>query len=198
MRLLGESEGRKAGRNLRSASQAFAAERFADASRGVGALARIAPDVPEVRELYGLTLYRLRRWKQAAAELEAFRALAGSPEQNPVLADCYRALKRWADVEELWSELAEASPSAPLVVEGRIVAAGALADQGDVRGAARLLAKGWRVPSRAEEHHLRRAYALGDLYERSGDLPAARRLFEWIVAVAPDFSDAKQRRANLR
>jgi tetratricopeptide (TPR) repeat protein len=191
-------EGRKAQRALRAAVQAFEAERYADAARGLASLSRVAPDVAEVRELHGLALYRLRRWRAAAGELEAFRSLAGTTEQNPVLADCYRGLRRWADVAELWEELAVASPSAPLVVEGRIVAAGALADQGDVRGAVALLAKGWRVPTRPQDHHLRRAYALGDLYERSGDLPAARRLFRWVLSVAPDFVDTRQRVATLR
>ena len=50
----------------------------------------MAKNVPEVRELFGLTLYRLRKWDAAVVELEAFRELAGSPEQDPVLADAYR------------------------------------------------------------------------------------------------------------
>ena len=55
-----------------------------------------------VRKLHGLTLYRLERWKQAATELEAYRAITGSADQDPVLADCYRGLHRYARVEELW------------------------------------------------------------------------------------------------
>ncbi len=97
--------------------------------------------MPAVRELNGLTLYRLRRWKLAAAELEAFRELTHSTEQHPVLADCYRALKRPKRVAELWDELREASPSAELVTEGRIVMAGSLADRDDVVGAIRLLSR---------------------------------------------------------
>ena len=58
--------------------------------------------------------------------------LTGSTEQHPVLADCYRALKRWARVDELWEELRAASPSADLVAEGRIVVAGGLADRGRI------------------------------------------------------------------
>ena len=58
-----------------------------------------------VRELYGLTLYRLGEYRKAAQELEAFRTLSGSTELNAVLADCYRALHRWTAVAELWNEL---------------------------------------------------------------------------------------------
>ena len=48
--------------------------------------------------------------------------------------------------------------------------AGSLADRGDVKGAIRLLEQGWKFPKRAKVHHLRRAYALADLYERAGDV----------------------------
>ena len=137
------------------------------------------------------------RFKEAAKELEAFRELADSAEQNPVLADCYRALERWADVEELWDELAGASPGAEVVNEGRIVMAGALADQGDLDGAVRLLERGWKRPSKPRDHHLRRGYALADLYERSGDLPRARALFDWVVTHDREFVDARRRLRSL-
>jgi len=138
------------------------------------------------------------RFRAAANELEAFRELAGSADQNPVLADCYRALERRADVTELWDELADASPSAELVSEGRIVMAGSLADQGKIDEGIRFLEKGWKRPPKPQEHHLRRAYALADMYERSGDLPRARALFDWVVTKEPDFVDARSRLRSLR
>jgi tetratricopeptide (TPR) repeat protein len=151
-----------------------------------------------VRELFGLTLYRLGRYREAAAQLEAFREVTGgSTEQHPVLADCYRAQRKFGLVDELWAELRDASPSAELVTEGRIVAAGALADQGRLADAIRLLEKGWSSPKRPREHHLRRAYALADLYERAGDLPRARATFGWVVGHAPDLADAADRLRHL-
>jgi len=111
------------------------------------------------------------KWKDAISHLEVFRELSGSTEQHPVLADCHRALGHWRDVEFLWSELGEASPSSALVIEGRIVLAGAKADQGDVVGAISILEDGWRLPKKPRLHHLRRAYALADLYERAGRTP---------------------------
>lgn len=197
-RALGPAEAKKAVRKLRSAAEAFEHDRFGEARRMLKPLVEAAPGVAEVRELYGLTLYRLGDYRGAAAQLEAFRSIASSTEQHPVLADCYRAQRRFADVEALWQELSDVSPSAALVNEGRIVLAGAVADRGDVDEAVRLLAKGWKRPSSPKEHHLRRAYALADLYERSGDLPRARALFDWIVAKAPDFVDSAQRLRALR
>ncbi len=183
---------------LSEAADAYGEERFPDAARLLKPLVDGAPDVAEVRELNGLALYRLGRWKQAARELESFRTLSGSTEQHPVLADCYRAMGRWADVDELWDELRAASPSAALVTEGRIVAAGALADRGQVEAAIEILGRSWRRPKRPRDHHLRRAYALADLYERAGDVPRARDLFAWIQRFDPSLGDVRGRLAALR
>jgi hypothetical protein len=118
-------------------------------------------------------------------------------EQHPVLADCHRALRHWDEVDRLWEELREASPSADLVTEGRIVATGALADRGRLTDAIALLAHGFKPPSRPQPFHLRRMYALADLYERVGELPGARALFERVAAADPDFVDVLTRVRSL-
>jgi tetratricopeptide (TPR) repeat protein len=195
--VVGSRRARQFGDQLASARRAFGRERYDEARRVLARLVKDAPDAPSVRELYGLTLYRLERWKQAAVELEAFLALTGSPDQLPVLADCYRALGRYDRVEELWTELKEASPSGPLVAEGRIVAAGAKADQGDLRGAIDLLERSATTPKRVRDHHLRLWYALADLYDRAGDTPRARALFQRIRDVDPNFADVGTRLGSL-
>ena len=183
---------------LTEAADAFSDERFGDARRLLTPIASEAPTSPAVRELLGLTQYRLGKWKEAVSELEAFVGLtSGSTEQHPVLADCYRALRRWKRVDEIWTELRESSPSAELVNEGRIVAAGALADQDRLRDAISLLERGWKPPKVPHEHHLRRAYALGALYERAGDLPRARITFAWVQSIDPGFADVSERMTAL-
>ena len=77
------------------------------------------------------------------------------------------------------------------------MAAGALADRGRPAEAVALLADGWRTPRNPQEFHLRRAYALADLYDRGGDQPAARRLFAWIQRHSPGFADTADRLADL-
>src|SRR5262249_2166362 len=133
----GEELGRLAGRgaphaqaDLARAAEAFTAGRERDAARLLRPLRDLYPDASSVRELLGLSQYRLGPYPAASKELEAFADLTGSVEQHPVLMDCARALGRHARVEELWEELAAASPSAALVSEGRIVLAGSRADQG--------------------------------------------------------------------
>jgi tetratricopeptide (TPR) repeat protein len=187
----------KVEQHLMEAAKTFERERYKDADRQLKQLADQAPDVPAVRELYGLNLYRLGRWKDAAKQLEAFRQLTGSVEQHPVLADSYRALGRHAKAEALWDELRRADAPGELVTEGRIVAGGSLADRGDIGGAIRLLEKGPVQVKRPRAHHLRLWYALADLYERAGDTPKARELFKRIVASEPDFGDAAERLAGL-
>ncbi len=185
-------------RRLVEAATAFEAERFSDAQKLLVSINKLGPGVPEVQELLGLSLYRMGRWTQAARELQTFADTFDTVEQHPVLADCHRALRHWNRVEELWLELGAASPSAELVEEGRIVYAGALADQGKAADAIRLLEQAPKAPKRPKEHHLRRWYALADLYERNGDPSRARRLFLEIEQLMPGFGDAALRARQLR
>jgi tetratricopeptide (TPR) repeat protein len=182
---------------LDDAVRAFDRDRYPEARRILSKLAAEIPDAAAVRELYGLTLYRMDRWRAAAAELEAYRALTGEVDQLPVLADCYRALRKWDKVAQLWQELREASPSAELVAEGRIVMAGSLADRGDLASAIRLMEGTDVVPAKVRPHHLKLWYVLADLYDRAGESPRARALFRRIRDVDPDFADVRDRLAAL-
>lgn len=189
---------KKLERRLIEAASAFEAERFGDAHKLLSSIDSLGPGVPEVLELRGLCSYRLGKWKQAINDLTAFEAATGSVEQHHVLADCSRALGHWHEVERYWRELGDASPSAELVEEGRIVYAGALADQGKLKEGIRTLEKAPRAPKKPKIQHLRRWYALADLYERAGELPKARRLFAEVNTLEPAFGDAGERARALR
>ncbi len=183
---------------IKDASRAFRKDRFAETVKILRPIVKEAPSVADARELLGVALYRLGRWRPALAELQAFAELTGSTEQHPVMMDCQRALGHPTSVAKLWEELREASPDAALVMEGRIVYAGSLADRGDLDGALRTLEHGTIRPKRPREHHLRRAYALADLYERAGAVPRARELFAWLAAEDPDLADVVERARALR
>ena len=49
----------------------------------------------------------------------------------------------------------------------------------------------------SSEHHLRLWYALADLYERAGDLPRARELFDRVREHDAAFADVAERLAAL-
>lgn len=194
----GADRGAKLANRIADATYAYEKERYQEARRTLRALSEEVPDSAAVRELYGLVLYRTGQWAAAARQLEAFRELSGSYDQHPVLADCYRALHRYDDAEQVWHDLREASPSGDLVAEGRIVAAGTKADRGDLAGAITMLEKASRKVAKPQPRHLRQWYALADLYERAGDVPRARDLFNRVASVDPDAFDVRSRLRALR
>jgi len=178
---------------LATAADALDRGRYDDARRMVQPVLRDLPDLAFGHEIAGLALYRTEQWRKAAAELETARDLDRTLNHHAVLADCYRALKRYDMVDRLWLELRDGSPAPALMAEGRIVAAGALADQGDLKGALKMMERGADVPKKIREHHLRQWYVLADLHDRSGDIIKARRFFGMIAEVDPDFADVPDR-----
>lgn len=163
----------------------------------VAPLVRELPDVAAVHEVSGLASYRLGRWQHAAESLELARRLHPDPALLPVLADAYRGLRRWRDVASVWDELKAASPAQDIMSEGRIVAASALADQGDLKGAIGLIEAAGKAPKRIRDHHLRQWYVLADFYDRAGDPVSASRWFREIAAREPGFADVRDRIRSL-
>ena len=180
-------------RRLAEAVKAYERDRYQDALTTLRPVARVAPMSPAVRELHGLTLYRLGKWVAAIRELEAFHALTGSFDQHPVLADCHRAAGHPRKVEEVCEELRKSSPSPEVLTEGRIVLAGAKADKGDLAGAIELLERSKSKARSPRLHHLRLWYALADLYEKAGDVPRARALFRAVLDADPTLFDTADR-----
>jgi tetratricopeptide (TPR) repeat protein len=195
---LGGARGPRYYDELMKAADAYSRDHEREALRLLRPLRDALPDAPSVRELLGLTHYRLGHYPAATKELEAFTNLSGSVEQHPVLMDSYRAQRRWRKVDERWRELTAASPGADLVTEGRIVTAGALADRGRLDDAIALLARADRKIDKAKPHHLRLWYALADLEERAGNVPRARGLFDRVRREDASFADVAERLAALR
>jgi len=195
---LGGSKGPRYYEQLMKAADAYSRDHERDALRLLRPLRDALPDSSSVRELLGLAQYRVGHYQAAAKELEAFAELSRSVEQHPVLMDCYRAQRRWRKVDECWRELTAASPGAEVVTEGRIVAAGSLADRGRIDEAIALLTRADRKVSKPRPYHLRLWYALGDLEERAGNVPRARALFDRVRREDAGFADVAERLAGLR
>ena len=183
---------------LEDAAGAVERGRFDDARRMIQPVLRDLPDLAAAHEVAGLAEYGAGRWRSAVRSLERAHELDDSNVGSlPMLADSYRALRRYAEVERLWAELRGASPHPSILAEGRIVAAGAQADQGRLTEAIATMQPATRQPKRVEAHHLRQWYVLADLYDRNGDVLNARRLFGWVRAVDPAFADVGDRLAGL-
>ena len=177
---------------------AFEAHRYSEARKLIMPLLSQVIGIAVVHEVAGLSMYRLGSWQDAADQLEIARGLKPAEVVNhPVLADCYRALRRYEKVTELWESMKLMSPQAGLLAEGRIVAAGALADQGELQSAVRMMTHGTSDPHKVQEHHLREWYVLADLYDRAGDVASARRLFVKIQSSEPKFADVADRLNTL-
>jgi tetratricopeptide (TPR) repeat protein len=173
--------------------------RYQDALRAIKPVAEETPSVAAVRELAGLAAYRTGKWRDALRHLQAFALLTDSAEHLPVLMDCQRALRKPKKVADLWAQLRQSSPEPDVLAEGRIVAAASLAESGDLQGAISMLAtagasKALRNPS---NRHIRQWYLLADLYERAGDVPRARELFERVLRVDREAYDVADRLTGL-
>lgn len=180
------------------AATAFAEDDLETAIKLADQAKHMALRAPSVRELLGISHYHQGNFKEASKELSAFRRITGSTEQNPVIADCYRAMDRPERAVELIDEMDHRVLPASVFYEGQIVAAGALADMKDLDGAIARLQKLNLKPGSPQEHHLRAWYVLGDLLERKGRFTQARELFEAAVALDPEATDAGERAEKLR
>jgi len=180
------------------AASAYAAGDMAEAIKLADQAKHIALRSPTIRELLGLAYYHSGRYKEAASELTAFRRLSGTTEQNPVIADCYRALGKPEKAIEICDQIEFKKVDPAVVFEGEIVAAGALDDMGRLEESIARLERLNLRPPVAEEHHLRAWYALANLLEKHGRFSQAREWFEGVAAGDPELTDAAERLKRLR
>lgn len=195
--VLGSQRGARLTERLAQASEALDRERFQEARRIATAIAKEAPSVAAAHELVGLASYRLGLYKQAISALELAQELHSNPPLLPVIADCQRAQGRWTAVDRVWEEIKASSPSHDVMAEGRMVAAGALSDQGDLRGALALMEPATKRPKAVRDFHLRQWYVLADLYDRTGDPISARRWFATVLEYDDQFGDVHDRLRSL-
>jgi tetratricopeptide (TPR) repeat protein len=176
---------------------AFAEGNYEEAAKLGEQSKHLALRSPSAREFLGLTYYRMGKWQEAARELNAFKRISGSLEQNPVIADCYRALGKPERAVELCDEVLRAEVPPAIRYEAAIVGASALADMKRIDEAIKRIERLNLRPEVAEEHHLRAWYVLGDLLEKKGRYTHAREYFAAVDAADPDLTDAHERAASL-
>jgi tetratricopeptide (TPR) repeat protein len=189
--------GPKVAEAISKALEHFADEEYEDAARLAGEAKSYASRSPLVIELLGLALYHSGQWKEALSELLTFRRLTASLEHNHVIADLYRALERPDRALETTAEVSQSDVTPETWVETMIVAAGALADKGDLNRAITMLARADPGNGPVQPYFLRHWYARADLLERAGRRDEARNLWRKIVAADPEFFDAEERLASV-
>lgn len=115
---------------LAKAVKSFGKEDYGAARHELLKAKQLSPRSPAVRELLGLSGYRLERWQESLAELRAYRRLVGDTTYMPMEMDSLRALGRGADVEKTWVRFLELGGNRPTEAEARVVYGSYLLDQG--------------------------------------------------------------------
>lgn len=185
-------------RLMKEATEAFTDDRYSDALGPLVAAKKDAPRSPSVRELLGLTYYRLGRFRETAREIAAYRRLSAERDQDHVYADAERALGRPEKALDILEGLArEEAGTEEQWAEALIVKAAALGDLGRHDEAVEALHHGPLEPSEVDEHHLRLWYVLADLLDEAGRRSEARDWWDAIYNEDPDFFDVADRRLGL-
>jgi tetratricopeptide (TPR) repeat protein len=135
----------------------------------------------------------------ALTEFRALRRMTGSPDYLAVLADCERALGRPEAALRLVREGEQSVKDPAMLVELRIVQAGARADSGQQAEALRLLSNEIESPRgvvpKPAQARLRYAYAA--LLLEQGDRDAAQDWFTASARIDPEGTDALDRLDEL-
>jgi tetratricopeptide (TPR) repeat protein len=151
------------------------------------------------REALAETAYAAGHYDVALTEFRALRRMTGSPDYLAVLADCERALGRPEAALRLVREGEQSVKDPAMLVELRIVQAGARADSGQQAEALRLLSNEIESPRgvvpKPAQARLRYAYAA--LLLEQGDLDAAQDWFTASARIDPEGTDALDRLDEL-
>lgn len=160
---------------LTEAADAFADARYQVARERLLRAKAMTSRSETVRELLGLSCYRLAAWEEALRELRAYRRIAGDTTHLAVEMDCLRALGRDADVPKVWAMLRELGASKAAEVELRVVYGSFLLDQGRPQDAWRVTDPG-RIRADAHENDLRQWYVAAKAAVVLGDMKTADQL----------------------
>ena len=161
---------------LSSGLEAYAEERFRQAASALRKAKSLSPRAATVREILGLSAYRMEAWEEALRELRTFRRITGETLHMAVELDCLRALGRAGDIEKTFDLFLELGGDRDSEDEVRVVYASHLLDENRIADAWRVIKPG-RLVNRAPAAALRRWAVAARVAAASGDLEAARTLF---------------------
>ncbi len=183
-------------RLLAGAAQAFAEGRYGPALGRLTEAKELAPRSPTIRELLGLTAYRMGRWKPALQELRAYRRFTGDTTHMPVEMDVLRAQGRSADVHKTWELYRRHGGSKATDDEIRVVYASFLLEEDQPREAWKVIDPG-RLGAQPPESALRRWYVAARVAARLGDRATGKKLLAAVERNDVAFPGLDELRAEL-
>jgi 23S rRNA pseudouridine2605 synthase len=166
---------------LGAGAHAFAGGNYRKALPSLKEAKKLSPRTATIRELLGLTLYRLGDWEDALRELRTYRRLEGDTTHMAVEVDCLRALERPADVHKTWKMYRSLGGRPNADAEMRVVYGAFLLDEGQPRDAWAVVKPG-RLVKDAAEWTLRQWFVAARVAIELGDIATARQLVKAIEA----------------
>ena len=176
---------------LEAAAGAFADAKYGKAAQQAEQAKEASSSNATIREILGLSYYRLGRWKDALKELRGFRRIAGETTHLPVEMDCLRALERGNDVEKAWAQLHDLGGRRDTMREARVVYGSYLLDGGRLHEAWKVV-NPKKIHKEADESSLRQWYVAARVAAHLGDDSSARQLVSAITAADPGFPGLDQ------
>ncbi len=164
---------------LQEAAYAFAAAKYRQAIPKLEEAKKLATSVATIRELLGLSYYRIGEWESTLKEMRAFRRLAGETTHMAVELDVLRALGRKEDVEKTWRLFKELGGDTWAKSEAKVVYGSFLLEEGRAREAWKIV-KPDRLVADAAEHTLREWYVAARVAATLGDSETALKLVKAI------------------
>ena len=176
---------------LEAAAEAFADAKYGKAAQRAQQAKEASSSNATIREILGLSYYRLGRWKEALKELRGFRRIAGETTHMPVEMDCLRALERFHDVEKVWAQLHDLGGRRDTMREARVVYGSYLLDAGRFDEAWKVV-NPKKIHKEADESSLRQWYVAARVAAHLGDGSSARQLVSAITTADPGFPGLDQ------
>lgn len=163
----------------------------------------LAPRYGTVREALGIALYQAGEMAAALAELQTYRRLSGSNDQNHLIADCIRAGGRDVEraVDIALALVDDEKVDSDRRIEAVIVAAAVQEELGQAASAGRLVQRaltgltGQHRPS--TDARVRLLWFAADLTERAGATEATRAHLVELLSLDATYPDAAERLAAL-
>jgi hypothetical protein len=181
---------------IRAAADAFESGRYPAARQKLLEAKKLSSRAGAVRELLGLSSYRMGLWEESLRELRTYRRITGDTRHMAVEMDAQRALGRDGDVHKTWESFGQLGGSPGAESEMRVVYGSFLLDNGDAQGAWQAT-RPKRLVANPPDWELRMWYVAARAAARLGDAETAKQLADGIEQRDPAFPGMDELRSEI-